>query len=160
MLFFFLVQTAKTDDIKINQLSFPYRIGNNHNSRTELRSSKPKPCSAELHLVFSHHVSVPAVRGAGSVTWNVAGPWWWDGCEPLEDCFPIFVSRFPCDCLILFIKQLVIECLTKKCLQAVFLVHNCLAEGNNNLGLNFSPPLSLSCHRQWQCCLCLKRKMD
>lgn len=160
VLLFLLVQTAKTDYTKISQLFFPYRIGNNHNSRTKLGSSKPKPRSAGLDLVFSHHVSMPSVRGAGPVAWNIPGPWWGDGCEPLEIAPPVFVSHFPCHCLILFIKQLVIECLTKKCLQAVFLVHNCLAEGNNNLGLNFSPPLSLSYHRQWQRCLCLKRKMD
>jgi len=100
------------------------------------------------------------VRGAGRSASALPGDVVAEWLRAILDCFPFFVSCFPCDWLILFIKQLVIECLTKKCLQAVFLVHNCLAEGNNNLGLNFSPPLSLSYHRRWRCCLGLKGKVD
>lgn len=90
---FLLVQTAESDNIKINQLFFPYCI-NNRNSRAKLRSSKPKARSAELDLVFSHHVSVPSVRGAGSVTCNVPGPWWCDGSEPLEISSPFSSLTF------------------------------------------------------------------
>lgn len=154
LLFFFQVHAAKTSNIKI-KLFFAYHIGNN------LYRKEQSLYPQNLHPILKRQIQhFPSTRPHSPV-WptpllgDMVG---W--LHAILHCFPIFMSCFPCDWLILFIKQLVIECLTKKCLQAVFLVHNCLAEGNNNLGLNFSPPLSLSYHHRWRCCLCLKGKTD
>lgn len=156
MLFFFQVHTAKTNSIKIKKLFFAYRIGNNLYSREQsLDPQIPSPVLKGWVQCFPSLCPCCPVRGAAART-GVAGA---VGTQASSHCFPGFISCFPCHWLVSFMKQLVIECLTKKCLQAVFLVHNCLAEGNNNLDLNFSPPLSLSYQRWWQCCLCLKRKM-
>lgn len=62
VLLFFLVQPAESDNIKINQLFFPYCI-NNHNSRTKWRSSKPKPHFAEVHWCFPTMCPCPLSEG-------------------------------------------------------------------------------------------------
>lgn len=108
VLFFIQVHTAKTSNVKIQKLFFAYHIGNNPFSRKQ-RSTKPEPHSEELNSVFPQHVSVlPCTRGwqhRQSGTGYVV-VWW---LHAIAHHFPVCLSCFPCDWLVLFIKQLVIE---------------------------------------------------